>query len=186
MNRSIVVSRYASALLKYAQESGHGAVVHSEARSLVSAISQVPELRRAVEASDDVVPSFDRKKLLQSALGNRMSPEMSRFLTLLNQKGRMDMVQDILRDFVKYYNRSTGVRIVHLVTAQEPSERLLQRISALVKQKTGDEARILTEVDPSILGGFVLDLDDYLLDASVKHELDQIRSEFIERNRRII
>lgn len=186
MNRSIVVSRYAFALLKYVQESGGGAVVCSEARSLCQTLGEVPELRRAVEASDDVVSAFDKKKLLQSALGNRISPELSRFLTLLNEKGRMALVQDILRDFVKMYHRSTGVRMAHLTTAREPSERLLQRLKALVKQKTGEDVLIEAEVDPSLVGGFVFDLDDYLLDASVKRQLDLIREEFIERNRRII
>ena len=42
------------------------------------------------------------------------------------------------------------------------------------------------EVDPNLIGGFVLDLDEFLMDASVKHQLDQIREQFIERNRRII
>lgn len=186
MNRSIVVYRYAYALLKYVQESGGGAVVCSEARTLCQAIGQVPELQRAVEASDDVVSAFDKKKLLQSALGNRVSPELSRFLTLLNEKGRMGLVQDILRDFVKMYNRSTGVRMARLTTAREPSERLLQRLRALVKQKTGDDVLIEAEVDPSLVGGFVFDLDDYLMDASVKRQLELIREEFIERNRRII
>ena len=68
----------------------------------------------------------------------------------------------------------------------EPSERLLQRLRALVKQKTGDDVIIEVSVDPSIVGGFVFDLDEYLMDASVKHQLDLIREEFIERNRRII
>jgi F-type H+-transporting ATPase subunit delta len=98
----------------------------------------------------------------------------------------MDLVEDILRDFVTIYRRGIGIRKAHLVTATEPSERLLQRLKALVKQKTGDDVIIEVEVDPSIIGGFVFDIDEYLLDASIKHQLDQIRQQFIEKNRRII
>ena len=140
----------------------------------------------AVQAADDVVSPFDKKKLLQSALGNRMSQELSRFLTLLNRNGRMSMVADILRDFIDLYYRSIGIRKAHLTVVQEPSERLLQRLRALVKQKTGDDVRIEVDIDPSLVGGFVFDIDDYLLDASVKRQLDLIREQFIERNRRII
>lgn len=186
MNRSIVITRYATALVKYCQETGQGEVVCSEAETLEQALRTVPELRRMVTAADDVVSPFDKKKLLQTALGNRMSPELSRFLTLLNKNGRMDMVEDILRDFVTIYRRGIGIRKAHLVTATEPSERLLQRLKALVKQKTGDDVIIEVEVDPSIIGGFVFDIDEYLLDASIKHQLDQIRQQFIEKNRRII
>lgn len=186
MNRSIVVSRYATALVKYVRETGRGEIVCSEAEALGNALSSVPDLRRMVTASDDVVSAFDKKKLLQSALGGKLSNEMSRFLTLLNRNGRMDLIKDILRDFVKYYRRTIGIRKAHLVTVREPSQRLLQRIRALVKQKTGDDVIIEAEVDPSLVGGFVLDLDDALLDASIKRQLERLSEQFIERNRRII
>ena len=55
-----------------------------------------------------------------------------------------------------------------------------------MKRKTGDEVIIEVDVDPSIIGGFVFDIDDYLVDASVKRQLDVIREQFIERNIRII
>ena len=186
MNRSIVITRYAYALVKYARESGQGEFVCSEAETLKNALHDVPDLRRMVTAADDVVSPFDKKKLLQGALGNMLSTEMSRFLTLLNRNGRMDLVEDILRDFVEIYHRSIGIRKAHLTTAREPSERLLQRLKALVKQKTGDDVIIEVEVDPSLVGGFVFDLEDYLLDASAKRQLDLIREQFIEKNRRII
>lgn len=186
MNRSIVISRYARTLVKYVRESGHGEIVCSEAEVLFRTLHDVPDLKRMTEAADDVVSPFDKKKLLQSALGNRMSQELSRFLTLLNRNGRMELVEDILRDFVDLYRRSVGVRKAHLTTVSEPSERLLQRLKALVKQKTGDDVIIEVDVDPDIIGGFVFDIDDYLLDASVKRQLDLIREQFVERNRRII
>ena len=186
MNRSIVITRYALALVRYVRETGQGDIVCSEAETLVNALYKVPDLRRMVTAADDVVTPFEKKKLLQTALGNQISPELSRFFTLLNQRGRMALVEDILRDFITIYRRSIGIRKAHLVTVNEPSERLLQRLRALVKQKTGDDVIIEVSVDPSIVGGFVFDLDEYLMDASVKHQLDLIREEFIERNRRII
>lgn len=186
MNRSIVITRYARALVKYVRDTGHGDIVCSEARQLLQSLRALPDLRRMVTAASDVVSGFDKKKLLQTALGNRMSPELSRFLTLLNKNGRMDLVEDILRDFVDMYHRSVGIRRARLTTVSEPSERLLQRLKALVKQKTGDDVIIEVDIDPNLIGGFVFDIDDYLLDASVKRQLDIIREQFIERNRRII
>ena len=186
MNRSIVITRYATALVKYVRETGQGEIVCSEAETLMRTIRETPDLRRMLAAADDVVSPSDKKKLLQAALGNSISPDLSRFLNLLNQNGRMDLVEDILRDFVTRYRRSKGIRKARLITVSQPSERLLQRLKALVKEKTGDDVIIEVEVDPSLIGGFVFDLDQYLMDASVKHQLDRIREEFIERNRRII
>lgn len=186
MNRSIIITRYARSLVKLVLETGNGAIVSSEAETLVQSIRQMSDLKRMITAADDVVSPFEKKKLLQGALGNRMSPELSRFLTLLNKNGRMELVEEILRDFVNMYYRGNGIRRAHLTSVSEPSERLLQRLKNLVRQKTGDDVIIEVEVDPSLIGGFVFDLDEFLLDASVKHQLDQIREQFVERNRRII
>lgn len=186
MNRGLVITRYALALVKYVGETGSGELVCSEAQQLVHALHTLPDLSRMVTAADDVVSPFDKKKLLQGALGNTLSPEMSRFLTLLNKHGRMYMVEDILRDFVIIYHRANGVLKASLVTAREPSERLLQRLKDLVKEKTGYDVIIEVEVDPSIVGGFIFDIDEYLLDASVRRQLDLIREQYVERNRRII
>ena len=113
-------------------------------------------------------------------------PLLDRFLALVCSNGRMDMVEDILRNFVDAYRRSMGVRKAHLVTVSTPPPHLLDQLKALVKEKTGDDVLIETEVDPSLIGGFVFDIDDYLMDASVKRQLELIREQFIERNRRII
>jgi F-type H+-transporting ATPase subunit delta len=186
MNRSIIITRYARALVRYVRDTGEGDIVCSEALQLLRTFREAPDLRRMVRAASDVVSERDKKKLLQMALGNRMSPDLSRFLSLLNRNGRMDLAEDILRVFSEMYHRSIGIRRAHLTCVGEPSERLLQRLKALVKQKTGDDVIIEVSVDPALIGGFVFDIDSYLLDASVKHQLDLIREEFTERNRRII
>ena len=186
MNQSIIVSRYARSLVKLVLETGRGSLVCSEAETLVARLQGVSELQRMVTAADDVVSPSNKIKLLETALGNKMSPDLSRFLTLLNRNGRMELVGDILRIFADQYRRSVGIRKAHLTTVAEPSERLLQRLKDLVKQKTGDDVIIEVDVDPSLIGGFVFDIDDYLLDASIKRQLDIIREQFVERNRRII
>lgn len=186
MNRSIVVIRYATALVKYARESGQGDAVCTQAEALEKALHSVPDLRRMISAAEDVVPSRNKLELLKGALDGQMAPEMVRFLDLLAANGRMDMTEDILRSFVDAYRRSIGVRKAHLVTVGAAPQHLLDQLEALVKEKTGDNVVIETETDPSLIGGFVFDIDDYLMDASVKRQLELIREQFIERNRRII
>lgn len=186
MNRSLVITRYARALVKYVRETGNGEAVCSEAESLGKTLATVPELRRMLEAAGDVVSAPDKEKLLREAQGGRLSPEMGRFFTLLSRRGRMDLVQEILRSFVDLYRQSQGLRKASLTVVEEPSAHLLQRLKDLVRQKTGDDVLIEVDVDPTLVGGFVFDMDDYLLDASVKRQLERIREQFIERNRRIV
>lgn len=185
MNTSLIVTRYARALVKFVTETGSGERVCAEADMLSRSLALVPELQRMMDAPD-VVSAGEKKALLRTALGGSLSEEMDRFIDLLLRNGRIAFLPAILRDFGDMYRRSIGIRRARLTCVEGPSEELLDRLKALVKERTGDEALIDVSVDPSLIGGFVFDIDDYMVDASILRQLEMIRQQFIERNRRIV
>ena len=185
MNVGIIRTRYAEALVKYVRETGHGDAVCAQAERLSRVLLQVPDLSRMI-AAKDVVSDAEKRSLLQTALGEPMEPELERFLDLLMQNRRIAFLPLILQDFADRYRRSIGQRKAHLKVAVPPPESLLERLKALVREHTGDEALIEVEVDPSLIGGFVFDIDDELIDTSVARQLELIRLQYIERNRRIV
>jgi len=185
VNSSLIVSRYARALVKYVRETGHGKAVFSEAGILVKALEEVPGLERMIQ-SRDVISDHEKVTLLHTALGQPMSHEMESFIRLLAKNGRLTEIRFILKHFQALLLRSEGVRNAVLTCATEPSPMLLQRLKALVKAHTGDDVVIRVRIDHDIIGGFVFDMDDYLMDASVKGQLEKIRQDFHNDNRRII
>ena len=70
------------------------------------------------------------------------------------------------------------------VEPQRPG--LESRLRDLVEKQTDCKLILKTEVNPSLIGGFVFEVEDTVLDASVSRQLDVIRSQFIEKNRRIV
>ena len=185
MNDSIIRTRYADALVKYVRETGNGDSVCAQAERLAHVLGEVPDLSRMI-AAKDVVPNAKKRALLRTALGEPLTPELMRFVNLLLANGRIGSLRMILLDFADRYRRSLGLRKAHLKVAVPPSEDLLDRLAALVKERTGDEAVIEVEVDPSLIGGFVFDIDDAMIDKSVARKLELIRLQFIEKNRRIV
>ena len=185
MNDSIIRTRYADALVKYVRETGNGESVCAQAEKLARVLGEVPDLSRMIAAKDVVSPARKRE-LLHAALGEPMAPELDRFIDLLLENGRVGALRFILLDFGERYRRSIGIRKAHLKVAVPPSEELLARLRALVKERTGDEALIDVVVDPDLIGGFVFDIDDALIDKSVARKLELIRLQFIEKNRRIV
>ena len=137
-------------------------------------------------AAKDVVSDAKKRELLQTAHGEPMAPELDRFLDLLMEIGRIGALRMILLDFKDRDQRSLGFRKGRLTVAVPPPEDLLTRLKALVKERTGDEADIEVEVDPSLIGGFVFDIDDAIIDKSVARKLELIKLQFIEKNRRIV
>ena len=185
MNTSIVVTRYARALVLYVRETGQGDAVCAQAERLARTLTDVKDLNRMMKAQD-VVSGEEKIGLLRTAAGEPLATPLERFLHLLVEKGRIGLVRRILWDFVDLYRRSIGIRKARLSIVREPSETLLQRLRDLVKAQTGDDALIEVNIDPSLIGGFVFDIENYLLDASVSRQLDLIRAQFIEKNRRIV
>ena len=105
--------------------------------------------------------------------------DLQRFSALLIRNGRMPEVKRIFRSFIRLYDERHDIHLAHLKTAVD-SPALQARLEAFVRDKIGGR------VDPALIGGFVLEVDDYRLDASVSHQLEDIRRQLIEKNKRIV
>ena len=158
MNTGIISSRYATALLRYTEETGGGERVCAQARRLLDHPDQNP---------------------------GPLEPELERFVRLLVKNGRLEDVRFMLRSFIAMYYRSQGVQVARLTTVV-PSGELERKLHAMLEKQLGCEVLIESRVDPSIVGGFVLEVGDYLLDASVRRQIETIRRQFVIQNNRIV
>ena len=188
MNTGIIASRYAKALLRLVEETGSGDAVVSQAHSVLDALVDVPDFRRLL-----VDPSVDVGKklsLLETAVvAPPCHPELRRFFELLLRNGRIGDIALILKSFEDQYYESKGIVRGRLILPSEPdaaARALEDKLKALIESSTGKTLLLVTEVDQSLIGGFVLEVEDKLLDASVSRQLERIRAQFVERNRRIV
>ena len=158
MNTGLISARYAKALLKYTQETGGGGRVAAQACALLM--------------------NADMKAVT-------LEPELERFVELLVRNGRIEDVSLMLRSYVAMYYRSIGCKLAHLVSAV-PSPELETRVKALLEKQFGCKILLDSRVDESLLGGFTVEIDDYMLDASVRSQIEAIRREFVIQNNRIV
>ena len=82
-------------------------------------------------------------------------------------------------------NPSLGILVAHLTTAV-PAGELEDKLRSMLEKKFGGEVRIESRVDPDLVGGFTLEVGDYLLDASVRRQIETIRRQFVIQNNRIV
>lgn len=189
MNTGIIASRYAEALLKLVGETGGGEVVIAQVHRLEETLDSVPDLRRALE--DVAVVSRSQKvSLLESSLpeGEELCPELRKFINLLAKNGRIGDIRLIFNAYeAAWYKSRNIVRGKLSVPEYSDSTAVLEkRLREVVESKTGSKLLLTTEVDPGLIGGFVFEVEDRLLDASVSHQLELIKRQFIEKNRRIV
>ena len=209
MNTGIIATRYATALLKLVDETGSGETVAAQVQTVEKALDEVPDFRRAVD--DPAVAPAKKIALFEAALssgaesveGISLAPDLRKFLELLIRNGRIGDVRLIFTTFITVYYRARHIKRAQLVVADPallnpeptPSDRELAeplrptldvRLRDLIEKQTGCKLILKTEVNPSLIGGFVFEVEDTVLDASVSRQLDIIRSQFIEKNRRIV
>ncbi|MBQ8061537.1 MAG: ATP synthase F1 subunit delta [Bacteroidales bacterium] len=194
MNTGIIASRYASALLKLVDETGGGETVVSQVEILSNALDAMPDLRRAIGDSKSV-SAESKVSLFEAVLGEMpntvMAPELRKFIELLIRNGRIADCRLVFNSFVSMYYKSRGIvrgrLILPFPAESSASARDLEAsLKDMIASKTGKKLLLKTEVDDSLIGGFVLEVEDQLLDASVSHQLEIIKRQFIERNRRIV
>ena len=209
MNTGIIASRYATALLKLVDETGSGETVVAQVQVIGNALNELPDFRRAVD--DPAIAPAKKLALFEAALtSDTLAPELRKFIELLIRNGRIADVRLVLTTFVTEYYRSRHVKRARLVVAdpalldsessgpvdgasqsapalgkaQRPT--LESRLRDLIENRTGCRLILKTEVKPSLIGGFIFEVEDMLMDASVSRQLDVIRHQFIEKNRRIV
>ena len=158
MNQGAVASRYAKAFLRLVEESGRGEQVFTQVRALLKDASSVPQ---------------------------PLEPDIEKLVLLLRRNHRQDCLKLILADFIRLWCDAQRIVIAKLLTAV-PSPDLSGKLEAMLASRTGCRVLMETAVDPELLGGFVLELEDEMLDASVRRQIDDIRRQLVQKNNRII
>ncbi len=176
--------RYAKALLAYANERKVSDKLYREVLQLSKTFARLPELRVALD--NPVLPSATKMKLIHEAAGGQASPELTRFAELVLAEHREKFLQFMLMSYIDLYRKQENIRVGKITTACPVSEHVIERIRALVVEHTHGTVVLDTKVDPGLEGGFIFEMDTYRLDASVANQLQRVKQQFIENNRRIV
>ena len=165
---------YANALFEAAQEKGRLERVSDDLHAFVDAVEQVRELRAFLESPE--VDSGQKIEALREILSD--ANELVRnFILLLVEKGRTHELDEIVREFDALVAVEEGILDVELTTAVELSEDEAKKLLGQIEQVSGRRLRATREVDPKLIGGFVLRAGSHRADASVRGRLEGLRRE---------
>ena len=172
MDIGVISVRYARALLKSATDAKIETDVYAEMQTLAKSYAEVPQLRHTI---DNPMLSKDKKlALLLTAVGEKPSDLTKAFIGLVLKEDRESVMQFIANSYVTLYRQQKNVIRGRLITAAAVSPATEQKMRQMVESKTNGTVEFETEVNPDIIGGFILEYDTYRMDASVKSKLNNI------------
>lgn len=141
-----------------------------------AAVRDVPELR-AVLRNPQVDPQA-KADLLERLLGEA-DPLVRNFLRLVAEKGRIREIEDIAREFERLMAVEERRLSVELTTAYALSDEEAQRILKQIEDASGRKVEATQKVDPSLIGGFVLQAGSMRVDASLRGRINRLRQELV-------
>ena len=172
MDIGVISVRYARALLKSATDAKIEADVYKEMQTMAKTYTEVPQLRQTI---DNPMLSKDTKQtLLLTAVGEKPCQLTKAFISLVLKEDRENVMQFIANSYVTLYRQQKNVIRGRLITAAAVSPATEQKMRQMVESKTNGTVEFETEVNPDIIGGFILEYDTYRMDASVKSKLNSI------------
>lgn len=165
---------YARALFEAAKEEGRLERAHEQLTDFVATADQVQELRSVLESPE--LDSRAKVALLDQVLGDADELVLN-FVRLLAQKGRSGEIDEIAREFEALVAQEQGILDLELTTAVELSQEEFDELVARIGKASGRKVRASRAVDPSLVGGLVLEVGSRRLDASIRGRLDRLRYE---------
>ncbi len=173
-----IASRYAKSLISLAREMGKLDRVREDLQAFSKAMKEVRELEQLMKSP--IVKADKKMAVVKQGFEQVFDPLTMHFFEVLARKGRESYVPAITAEFEQQYRKIKHISTVLLRSAKPLPDALVQKISEKLKQagKVEEHVEIEAKTDPSLLGGFVLEFDGTVYDASVRRRLEQLRKAF--------
>lgn len=172
-----IASRYAKSLIELAQERGKLERVLEDVQSF----QQVAKNRDfLLMLRSPVVKADTKERVFKQLFGGKYDEITMAFLQILLRKGRESQLAEIANEFTHQYKVIKHISTVKLKTATQLSDATIKTIKdqLLASTNTDQNVELVTEIDPNLIGGFVIEFDDRLYDASVVHKLNLLKKNF--------
>lgn len=176
MQVSRLATRYAKSLIDLAVEQNQLDVIYNDIKFLQALCKN----RQFVNVLRSPVIQGDKKKSITRAIvKDAISIISISFIDLLITKKRENELPEIAEAFISQYNDIKQIHIVQLTTAAEVSDAVKNEIIEKVKSSQNiQNVELQTKVNSNLIGGFVLEFNNKLLDASILKELNDIKKQF--------
>ncbi len=174
MTQSRVAERYAKALLDLANEENAVDQVYQDMVSFNQSLQESDELKWLM--NNPVVGSEKKSEIFTQLFQSKMSPITFGFLNLVLKKRRESDFEAIAQSFIDLYNQQKGITRLTITTAVPIDKNTLNEIVSKIKQQQHfDKVETVTKVDENIIGGFIAEFNNQILDQSVETNLNQIK-----------
>lgn len=177
MRNPRLAARYAKSLLDLSVEKDQLEQVYADMQWLKAVCSGSRDFVNLLRSP--IIKADKKEKIVAAATAGKISELTTAFNRLLISKNRESNLPEIVNAFIGQYKVYKNIHVVKLTTAIPVSEEMKNKIISQVKANSDMlHIEMETAVDESLIGGFVLQAGDKLVDASISYDLKHIARQF--------
>jgi F-type H+-transporting ATPase subunit delta len=170
---------YAKSLVDIATEKGALNEVYNDIKWFIATCNQNRDFVNLLNSP--IVPGSKKQAIIDAITGGKFNAITSLFVKLVITKGREKNLPEIASAFIDKYNSLNNIQKVKITTAQPISEEVKNSILANLP-KNGNTFEVETFVNEALIGGYVLETNNSLIDASILYDLNAVKKQFLNND----
>jgi len=179
-NCELVAKRWALALMELAQE--------DENISKQDILDDLREIGETIDSSDELsnvinnpsISTEEKQIVLCKLFQNSIMPIVYNFLFVLNLRKRVNIISEIAIEFEKELERVKNIARVNITSAIELNNERKENIKAKIAEKLNKDVIVEWGVDNEIIAGLIFNIDEMIIDNSIRHKLEDLSKEIIK------
>ena len=177
MNTSLIIVRYVKALYQLAEEAKLQDTIKTDIEILLNCLQESSEFSTLIESP--LIKISKKIQLFDMIFSKQLNKLTLQFLHLLIRNKREIHLKNICHYYLRYYKSSQGLQEAFITTAKPLSAANREEIFNFITRKLKVNIEMHEKVDSGIIGGFVLQIQDQQINASLHHQLNKIKRELI-------
>lgn len=178
MDEKRLQKRYAQSLFDLAREKDIISVIFNDINNILEVCNGNREL--TVVLKNPTVKPLKKKEILFALFENSCNELTMRFLSLITAKRREIYLKEICTEFIEIFNAYNNIKVVKVTSATKLSEETLNTIKQKIEAEYSCKVQTEEKINESLIGGFIIEIDDKQYDASYLRKLNDLRKEIIK------
>lgn len=183
MNLSKISVRYSKALFLTSQEKNVLEKINDDMLLLNNCCRELEEFKQFLE--NPIVSLSKKRTIIKTVFAGKVHEITLSFLDLVLKNNREAFLEDITRMFLDLYRKEMGFISISLTTAIRLDDDLRKKMVELINTAYHADVEMTEFVNKNILGGFKLQIENMLLDASVATSINKMKRELIKKQTKV-
>jgi len=178
MDQSKINTRYAKAFFTLAKDKGLTSEFRKDAGLIAHVCASSIDFNLMLESP--IVKTSQKVKAIKSIFTDKINRLSLKFLILIAENKREKNIPGIFRNLEELYRKEEGIKAAVITSAQTLDDVVLRQISQLLEVEFNAKVELSQKVNPELIGGFVLRVEDKQYDASVSTLLKKIKEKLLQ------